>query len=234
MYSFSSRVRYSEVDRFKHLNLASFIDYFQDCSTFHGEDMNRGMDFLQKNNRVWLLNSWQICVNCYPTLGEEITIETWPYDFKSMYGYRNFLLKNKNGQVLAAANSIWVYYDTKNQVPTKITDYDMKGYELEPSYKMNYAPRKIAIPDGLISNDSFFVTKRNIDTNNHVNNGEYVKMAMEYLPSDFIVSSLRAEYRISAVLDDEITPKLHITDNVVTVVLSNTDNKPFAIIEFTK
>ena len=34
MYSFKSRVRYSEVGEDKKLSLNGIINYFQDCSTF--------------------------------------------------------------------------------------------------------------------------------------------------------------------------------------------------------
>lgn len=42
MYSFNSRVRYSEVNKDGRLKLVSLLDYFQDCSTFHSEDAGDG------------------------------------------------------------------------------------------------------------------------------------------------------------------------------------------------
>ena len=40
MYSFDSRVRYSEVDEDRKLSLTGVINYMQDCSTFQSEDLN--------------------------------------------------------------------------------------------------------------------------------------------------------------------------------------------------
>ena len=85
MYSFKSRVRYSEVDNEKKMDMYSIINYFQDCSTFQSEDIGMGLAYLEKNKRVWLMNAWQIVVNRFPSLGEEITVSTWAYDFNSMY-----------------------------------------------------------------------------------------------------------------------------------------------------
>lgn len=234
MYSFQSRVRYSELDKDRKLDFISIINYFQDCSTFHSEEIDKGIAYLNANNRVWLLNSWQIEVKRYPTLGEEITISTWAYDFKSMYGYRNFLLSDRDGNVLAYANSIWVYLDTISHYPAKITPIDIKGYVVSNPYVMEYAPRKISLPDNLTTLPSFLVVRSNIDTNNHVNNGQYIKMAQEYLPNDFVISKMRAEYKVSAVLGDTIIPMINRNDNTITVVLSNIEGKPFSIIEFTK
>ena len=60
MYSFESRVRYSEVDHNKYMDLSSIINYFQDCSMFQSEDLSIGLDYLESKNRIWMLSSWQI------------------------------------------------------------------------------------------------------------------------------------------------------------------------------
>ena len=234
MFSFKSRVRYSELDKDQKLDLISIINYFQDCSTFQSEEIGKGIAYLKSINRVWLLNSWQIVVKRYPTLGEEITISTWAHDFKSMYGYRNFLLSDKDGNHLAYANSIWVYLDTSTNFPIKITPKDTEGYVISEPFNMEYAPRKIPLPKNLTTLSSFLVVRSNIDTNNHVNNGQYIKMAQEYLPDSFPIGQVRAEYKMSAVLGDTIVPMIDRNDNTITVVLANTEGNPFSIIEFTK
>ena len=82
MYSFRSRVRYSEVGNDKKLSLSSLINYFQDCSTFQSQDIGFGVRKLEQERRAWLLSSWQIVVDRYPDLFEEIEVCTWAYDFK--------------------------------------------------------------------------------------------------------------------------------------------------------
>ena len=76
MYSFDSRVRYSEVGWDNHLKVESVIDYFQDCSNFQSEDLGVGIDWLLKNKRCWVINSWQVKFRRFPSLGEHITIST--------------------------------------------------------------------------------------------------------------------------------------------------------------
>lgn len=234
MYSFKSRVRYSEVDKNRKMDLTSIINYFQDCSTFQSEDIGLGIGYLVDKKRVWLLNSWQIIVNRYPVLGEEITTSTWAYDFKSMYGYRNFMIQDSDGEVAAVANSIWVYLDSETYRPVKVTEEEVRGYLAEAKYDMEYAPRKIDVPKKLTGLTPFPVIRSNIDTNNHVNNGQYIKMAEEFLPLGFQIKQMRAEYRMSAVLGDTIMPYISKEDNKCTIVLSNTEDKPYTIIEFTQ
>lgn len=234
MYSFKSRVRYSEITKNRTMDLSSIINYFQDCSTFQSEDIGLGFDYLEPHHRVWLLSSWQIIVNRYPALGEEITIGTWAYDFKGMYGYRNFIIYDENHQVSAVANSIWVFVDTTTGKPSRIQPDDIAAYGKTAPYDMPYAERKIPLPNTLLEYPPFQVVKSSIDTNNHVNNCEYIKMAEEYLPDNFNIYQMRADYKKSALLGDIIYPLVSFDKNLCTVVLADKDKKAYAIIEFTQ
>ncbi|HWT75703.1 MAG TPA: acyl-ACP thioesterase domain-containing protein [Mobilitalea sp.] len=235
MYSFNSRVRYSELNHRKGiLDCSSIINYFQDCSTFQSEDLNRGISYLQSENRVWLLNSWQLQILRPARLGDNISLGTWAHDFKGAYGYRNFIMKDDKDEVLAAANSIWVYLDTETGRPTRIPkDYAVtSGYGMEPAYPMEQTERKIELPEDYEAYPSFTIIKSNIDSYNHVNNGQYIKLAEEYLPDDFMVRSLRVEYRAQAVLGSIIIPLVACNDKVITIALADEAKKPYAIIEF--
>lgn len=231
MYSFQSRVRFSELNHKQGtLSCSSMINYFQDCSTFQSEDLNLGLSYLRSKNKVWLLNSWQLNLLEPVKLGDSITIGTWPYDFKGFYGFRNFIMKDSEDRPLATANSIWVYLDTQTGRPTKVPDDT--GYELEPPYPMEYAKRKIEIPKDFTPYPPFPVKKYNIDTYNHVNNGQYIRMAEEFLPDRFYVQQLRAEYKTQAVLGDSIVPLISEEENCIKIVLSSVDNNSYAVIEF--
>ena len=184
MYSFDSRIRYSEVDSQGKITLTAILDYFQDCSTFHSEDLDVGLSYLAEKEIAWVLTSWQIEVKRYPAFGEQVTVGTWPYGFQSFFGYRNFTLESKAGELLAYANSVWVLLDLKKGRPTKLSPKMLEVYQLSPQLSMKCDSRKILLPQQMEMQESFPVHKYHIDTNQHVNNGKYVSMAREYLPRD--------------------------------------------------
>ena len=62
MYTFEGRIRYSETDSEGKLTMASLINYFQDCSTFHSEELGLGVEYLKAEHLVWVLSAWQIVV----------------------------------------------------------------------------------------------------------------------------------------------------------------------------
>ena len=63
MYTFQSQVRYSELDSDRKLSIASIVDYFQDCSTFHSETLGVGIDYLDRVGMLWVMSYWQIVID---------------------------------------------------------------------------------------------------------------------------------------------------------------------------
>ena len=54
MYTFESRVRFSEADHTELLTLPGLVNYFQDCSTFQSEDIGYGVESLKKSGQAWI------------------------------------------------------------------------------------------------------------------------------------------------------------------------------------
>lgn len=234
MYSFDSFVRYSEVGEDKKLTLDGIINYFQDCSTFQSEELQVGVERLEALQRVWVLSSWQIVIDRYPALCEKIRISTWPYQFQGFLGWRNFTMTDGDGKLLAWANSLWTFLDTQTGRPARVPEEIEKAYTLEEKLDMEYASRKVPMPAEGKAGEPFSVQKHHLDTNHHVNNCQYIRMAADHLPEDFKVGQLRAEYKRQAVLDNVIIPEVYMTENKEAVVLNAEDKEPYAVVEFTK
>ena len=236
MYQFSSRVRYSEVNSEKILTLPALLDYLQDCCTFQSEELGVGVDYLADNHAAWVLSSWQIRICRYPEIGEQITVSTWPYDFKGFYGYRSFKVEGKEGELLAYANSLWVFMDTDTMRPVRIEKQMVDAYlpQMAEIIGTDWGNRKICVPEGGTAGEPIRVQRCHIDTNHHVNNGKYVQMAEEFLPEDFEVGELRVEYKKAAVLGDVLTPVSCVDENQVTVTLADEAGKTCAIVQFEK
>lgn len=236
MYCFDSRVRYSEINSERTLTLTSLLDYLQDCCTFQSEELGVGIDYLKEHQIAWVLSSWEIVIKNLPKLGEEIRVNTWPYNFKGLYGYRNFSVTDGQGNILAIANSLWVFMNTEKMRPARISEHLIQAYQGEfgEGLKENWGERKIAIPEELEKREPMQVARFHIDTNHHVNNEKYVLVAEEFLPEGFEVGRLRAEYKKAAVLGDVLYPSVAVEKDGVTVVLGNENEQPYAVVWFGK
>ncbi len=206
MYSFDSRIRYSETDSEGKLSLEGLLDYFQDCSTFHSEDLGLGVAYLRENKMVWVLSSWQIEITRFPKLAEKVNVGTFPYEFKGCFGYRNFFMTDEQGNYIAKANTMWTLLDTEHFRPKHPTEQMLERYVLEEKLPMDAVGRKITISADAVAQEEIVVRKQHLDTNNHVNNVQYVRMAMEHLPEGFCINKMRAEYKKQALLQDVMIP----------------------------
>lgn len=231
MYSFGSRVRFSEVDENRRLTIPGLVNYFQDCSTFQSEGLGVGVDFLKEHKRGWMLSAWQIVINQRPQLNEKIETVTWPTTFRGFYGTRNFLMKDEAGEVLAYANSVWVYMDMGAGRPARPTAEEIGKYVTEPEYDMDYAPRKIEIPKESRRLQPFPVQKHQIDTYHHVNNCQYIQMALEIIEKATKIGQVRVEYKKQAVYGDIIYPKIAREKERTVVELCDADGNIYAAVE---
>lgn len=234
MYTFEGRIRYSETDSEGKLTMASLINYFQDCSTFQSEDLGIGLWYLKEMHMVWVLSSWQIVVERYPFFGERVVIGTLPYALKGFLGYRNFFMTDEKGEYLARANSLWSLLDTRTNKPTAIPDVMMERYQLGEKLEMQYAPRKITHPSEGILREPVVVKQHNLDTNYHVNNQQFIDIAMDYLPENFLIRQVRAEYKKQAFLGDVLMPRVTEEADRVWVTLENQEASPYVAAEFSR
>ncbi len=232
MYQYQSKVRFSETDKNRKLTLEAIVDYFQDCSTFQTEELGVGFSYLLPKNLTWILLYWHVVVEEYPDLGEKITISTIPYDFKGFLGKRNFFMEKEDGKVVAKADSLWSLLDTKKMVPAKVPEEVVQTYPKEDKIDMEYLPRKIAVEGEERQGETLVIQKHHLDCNNHVNNGQYIKIAGAYLPEGFEIRQMRAEYRKQAYLGNELFPYIYEHEKKITVSLCDGAKQPYVVVEF--
>lgn len=235
MYSYDFRVGFSQTDNNRMMTVPAIIDAFQDCSCFHSDDLGVGFDYLIPKSLVWIINYWEVDIIRRPCYGQKLTVGTFPYDFKGFFGYRNFCLTDNVGDYLVKANSLWLLMDWNKMSPSKVTDAMKEAYQLSPKLDMSYSPRKIAIPDvTAVSLEDITIGRHHLDSNGHVNNGQYIKIAMGSIPDCTDYTRLRAEYRDQAHMGDVIHPMLYECDDLTVITLNSDSGTPYTVIELKK
>lgn len=231
MYEFTSHVRYSESSHKAELKWLSLVDYFQDCSVAHSESLHVGCDYLAENHIAWVIIGWNIHLEKMPKLCEKIRIQTWPYEMKGFYGRRNFQMLGEDGTRFAYADSTWVMVDTNTGRPTKIPKELQDSYEYDPRIEMEAGARKMVVPTEYEEKTPIEVPEYFLDTNNHMNNGRYLEVAMGYVPEDMQPTHAQIEYRKEAKLHEMLCPRVTIEENAVTVVIADTEGAPYCIVK---
>ena len=233
MYSLTYKVTTSTCDSEGKLKLYSALQMMQDCSEMWIDSEPEVKDYFLQQNMAQLLATRQVEIIRVPDYKEELTVTTSVYGMKPMFGFRNTFIYDAEGKPCYRTWSMGAFVDKTTGKLKRVDQTTIDAMTLEPQLDMNYADRRIILPkeQGNIM-EPVQVMRADIDYNKHMNNANYVRIAMEMLPEDFIVSGLRVEYRVAAKQGDMLIPTVyHVANNII--VSLAVDNEVCAIIEFT-
>ena len=233
MYSLRYKVTTSTCDSEGRLKLYSALQMMQDCSEMWIDSVPVVKQYFADQNMAQLLATRQVEVVRVPRYKEELTVTTSVYDVKPMFGFRNTFICDADGRPCYKTWSMGAFVDKAAVKLKRVDDATIASMAMEPQREMNYRDRRIMLPkEGGDVLEPVRVLRADIDYNRHMNNANYVRVAMELLPEGFEVRGLRVEYRVAAKLGDVLVPTLYRIDGGLIVALS-VGNETSAIIEFT-
>lgn len=229
----------SETDKRRNWTIPAIIDAMQNCVMFQLEDLGVGLDYFEKNNKLLVVTCWQVNIFSLPKLFDKITVGTQVYGFKAATGLRHCMIWDDKGSLAIASHSLGVFINAETGRPIKTTPEEWQLYDVNPDTPcstVSFQNRHILLPEAMQVVEEFYVNIHHLDVNNHMNNGQYVRIAYNYLPDDFNVAQFRVEYKKQATLGDRVIVKLS-TDtkyhaSVVCVAICDIEGSPFAIVEF--
>lgn len=233
MYSLKYKVTTSTCDSEGRLKLYSALQMMQDCSEMWIDSEPGVKEYFASQNMAQLLASRQVEIIRVPEYKEELTVTTSVYGMKPMFGFRNTFIYDEEGKPCYKTWSMGAFVDKANGKLKRVDDATIKSMNLEPQLEMNYGDRRIILPrEGGEVQEPYKVLRADIDYNKHMNNANYVRLAIELLPDCFEVKGLRVEYRVAAKLGDVLSPVVYHAEGKFIVALT-VEDEVSAIIEFT-
>ena len=165
-------VRSYQVDPDGKLSLTALSNLFQEIAWRHADSADFGRN-LQEQNLSWILSRIEIKCENLPSWGDSIKVYTAGRGVDKLFAFREFLITNPAGDLLAKAMSSWVLMNVvtkrifrpENALPPELFD---------PKEKPAWQPEKIRLKGALITSEKLKVRHSDLDLNNHVNNTSYV------------------------------------------------------------
>ena len=234
MYSLKYKVTTSTCDSEGRLKLYSALQMMQDCSEMWIDSEPGVKRYFAEQDMAQLLVTRQVEIVRVPQYKEELTVTSSVYGMKPMFGFRNTFIYDADGQPCYKTWSMGAFVDKAAGKLKRVDDATIASMTLEPQLEMNYKDRRIILPkEAGQTADPVRVLRADIDYNKHMNNSNYVRIAMELLPEGFRTKGLRVEYRVAAKLGDILIPTTYRTEGGLIVSLS-IGGEVSAIIEFTE
>ncbi len=210
MYQEEIMVRYSDSDSDGQCSLLSMVNYLQDVATDHSDAVGYSIKALRELNVFWALLVWRIELNRFPRYLDRITVRTFTNQLNRCFSTRGFDILDADGTVIGLAASRWVMCNATTFHVMKILEgmpetYGRDDYmPLEPPKITGREIAELALQE----HSRIRVSRRDIDTNGHVNNASYVAYALDALPDDGVdMRTLEVHYRSAAYLGDTLVIK---------------------------
>ena len=103
----------------------------EDIACAHSADVGYGVLEVETKHRAWVLLDWKIKVIKRPAYGCIIDASTWSRKIDRLCAYRDFELKDEDGEILAIGSSRWILTDTERRRPVRLTEDIAALYESE-------------------------------------------------------------------------------------------------------
>lgn len=232
MYSYKEVIRYSDVDKNGYLPLYGILEQFQNCINFHSKDIGKDYKSMQGYGKVWVLISWKIKLVKPIEAYDKVEIGTWSHGYDKMFGYRNYVILDEKGNPLAYADTKWVLIDLETRMPQRVQDSDLGGYETGERIQMPEVSRKLRLSNDKTQMEPVKVLKTYIDTNGHMNNTAYFRLAQEYIPEDFEYNTVDAVYVKETTEGMTMIPFVHNEKDGLGISFVGEDGTVFTNIKF--
>lgn len=160
----------------------AILTIFQDIAGFHGEKIGVGYENMLKRGLFWVTARVKFDVIRFPKVYEEVEASTWPHAPNRFDFDRDYVIKNKAGEVLIKGTSKWCVISTSTRKISTMDDFPCKNLVEEKMYEDRFARSKTLSKEEGELRLTHTVNLCEIDHNKHLNNtfyADYIYRALE-------------------------------------------------------
>lgn len=196
IYTNKYKIRIEDIGADNEASNKALLAIMEDVAGLHSALAGYGVFDIQTKKRVWMLLDWQIKVLKRPQYNDEIEAETWSRKFERLCAYRDFYIKDKDGNIIVKGTSRWLLIDTDRRRPVRLTNEIADLYKSEEG-KMVFPEEIQDIKyDDYMFKKEYLIQRRDIDMNEHVHNLSYLDMAYEAIPQEVYKNNIFDNVRI--------------------------------------
>lgn len=220
MYIKEYEFRYGDLNRRGNIKISTVLDILQEAAILHSSAVGYDSDKLAEMKIAWLLEGWRVRFDIPLHNRSKVAVKTGIMTIKSCESNRGYEVW-QDGERKVIATADWFTMNTEKRRITRIPQECIDAFDRvdEPDNGLLFERFK---PEEEISAvDTRTVERRDIDTNNHMNNVKSVEILLDYLPDDFAVKEMAVRYRKELVFGETVTVCRKETGNGFILELKN-------------
>ena len=212
------QVKGYDVDRNLSMNPTALIRCMHDAAIEQILRFGVSANELKPLGLGWVLVHQDVHFRQYPVLGDRIEITTHPSGKDRLYTYRDYIVRNPLGKIIASASTAWILMDIRERkravYPTFLEDLLSSSNKL-PALERPQMQKKrdVSFDEGVVRIPQY----SEIDFNGHLSNYYFFKWMMDSLPvhilSNFKVTQFNIKFRGEAFEGDRIIVQFSESNN---------------------
>lgn len=206
VFCLPARVFYGSIDKDCNLSLNGAIRLMQEAAVVHSSKSGYSVMDVDRTRVAWMLAQWRVRMTGAACWNDPLKVMTWPRTMEKVTSDRCFRITTKDGVEIAVGDSRWLLVNVDTGRAIRIPAEVAGAYDLEPEDVFD-TPLKRLPRDVGVETFSCRVMRRDIDTNNHVNNLVYLDYACEALPEGVRLEDYReveVQYHRQLLLGDPV------------------------------
>jgi len=219
-------VRFFESEPTGRATPAAMCRFAQEAAEGHCRTIGMSLLDMRAQNRMWVLTRFRLQMDCYPKVGETVTVQTWASArTNGIRAVRDFCFLDSQGRPTGRGSSIWLLLHAVSKRPVRLPQALLNICNAERSSAEEFEIPRLRPPLHPTLSKVFEVGWKELDANNHTNNVHYMEWALEALPlatrRDRMLAQLDIEFLAEAFLGDRITSEAELRDEISIHQLKN-------------
>lgn len=218
IYTKKFTITFSDINENNELSNKGILRMMQEIAGLHSSSLGYGLNDAPNTGYAWLLLNWKLKVFSRPKWETTLTINTWSKSMNPLFAYRDIEIFDDKNNLVAVGSSKWILFDINKQSLCKIPSEVKEAFpNVDKSVFEEKFVEKLKKPEDSNFIYEYTIQRRDIDTNHHVNNLNYLDYAYEALPEDIFsninFSNVEIMYKHEAKLGDKISVFYSHTEN---------------------
>ncbi len=195
-YQENYNVKFHDTDVNEVIGVSQLLKLMQETSMRHMRARKPSYEELFNDKKAFVLSSIRLEIYNQIYAYEDIVAKTWACPSRGFSFLRSYSIE-KNGEIMAEANTAWALISTEAKRLYKVTDVDLSNYDTEEALTLEN-PLRIRIPTEakLSLAGEYTVRYTDTDLNGHMNNTNYPDMLINCManPDKMRVKSIAISF----------------------------------------
>lgn len=229
MFEKDYELRYGDTDINGNIKKSSVMELLQDVSISHANHVGLDSKKLKSVSVACLLAGWRIKFINTINREKKVTVKTGIMKITKCEAFRKYEIW-QDGECVVIATAIWFTVNTEKMRVARVVEELFTVFESVTEEGNNLPCEKFVQVENTEFAGKTVVEKRDLDTNNHMNNVKSVEVALNYMPENFEFSEIQVKYRKELKEDEVIEIYRKVCDDSVYFEIKNENNQECVLV----